>query len=513
MPRLPVLTWIGNAFAVLLGSHGDVRQQAQQAGCSRQAAYAHADKVQQAVEDVRPPGPSRAALQEENRRLKSQVAQLQRRLHEVIVLDQDKRQRLTVTTAAMGLSLSQIRVVFALLLGAGKDKVPGKATLGRWLQAHARKAGRVLEVLDRHTQPAARDLCPDEIFFGGKPVLVGVEPHSMALLLCRRAADRTGDTWHEALKPFTALEYTACDQGKGLLAGLQALARARPTEAPRLEVGLDIFHTEREARTVLGRDWRKLAACWDKAEQADQTLAKAKDLRGKATRAQAAWRRAEGEWSFYEGREAAWKRAKAALAVFRPDGQLNDRAWAEQEIKAACRGLPGPRWRKVRGMLSDGRALTFLDRLQRRLAEAEPRVALREALVRLWRLDQGPRTGAGLGAAVVQRVVCAKLARDWAEAYARVGAVLGRVVRASSAVECVNSVLRMQQARHRVLGQELLDLKRLYWNCRTFRAGKRKGKCPYQLLGVQLPTCDFWELLQRDPARLEQELSTPRVAA
>jgi hypothetical protein len=87
------------------------------------------------------------------------------------------------------------------------------------------------------------------------------------------------------------------------------------------------------------------------------------------------------------------------------------------------------------------------------------------------------------------------------------------VVRASSAVECVNSVLRMQQARHRGLGQEMLDLKRLYWNSRAFRAGKRKGKCPYQLLGVQLPTYSFWELLQLDPAQLEQELSTPRVAA
>jgi hypothetical protein len=511
MAKLPVLSWIGNAFAVLLGKHGDVTQQARQAGCSRQAAYAHADKVQQAVEDAQLQGPSRAELLEENRRLKAELAQLQGRLQEVVVLDQDKRQRLTATTSAMGLSLGQIRVVFAVLLDKGQ--VPGKATLGRWLQAHAHRAGPVLEILDRHTQPAARDLCPDEIFFHGKPVLVGAEPFSMALLLCRRAKDRTGDTWHKALVPFTALEYAACDRGKGLLAGLKALAQTRTGAAPRLEVGLDVFHTERAARTVLGRDWRKLEACWHKAEQADQALAQAKDLRGKAARAQAAWRRAEWCWSLSEQREAAWSRAKAALGLFRPDGRLNDRTWAEQEIVAACRGLPGPAWRKVRGMLGDGQALTFLDRLHRRLAVAEPRVALREALVRLWRLEHGPRTGMGVAAGVVQRVICAKLAADWLASYARVGAVLGRVVRASSAVECVNSVLRMQQARHRSLGQEMLDLKRLYWNCRAFGTGKRRGKCPYQLLGVQLPTYGFWELLQRDPQQLEQELSTPRVAA
>jgi hypothetical protein len=450
-------------------------------------------------------------LVQENRRLKEQVAARERQLQGVVVLEARKQQRLTVTLAAMGLSLSQIREVFALLLGP--DKAPGKATLGRWVQQQAHRAGQVLAVLDGPTQAAATDLCADEIFFHGRPVLVGVEPHSMALLLCRRAADRTGPTWQQALRSFAGLEYAACDQGKGLLAGLQALAQARPAGAPRLEVGLDVVHTERAARTVLARDWRKLAACWEKAEQADQALAAATDRRGKAARAGAAWRQAAFAWSLYEQREAAWKRAKAALALFRPDGQLNDRVWAEQEIAAACRGLPGPSWRKVRGMLADHRTLTFLDRLQRRLAAAEPRATLREALVRLWRLERGPRTGVGVAAAVVQRVVCAKQAPDWLASYARVAAVLRRVVRASSAVECVNSVLRMQQARHRSLGQGLLDLKRLYWNCRAFRSGKRKGRSPYQLLGVPLPTYDFWELLQRDPAQLEQELSIPRVAA
>jgi hypothetical protein len=511
MAILSPLTWIRNASAALFGRHGDVTRQAQQAGCSRQAVYHHADKVQQAVTQAQQAGPARAELIEENRRLKEQVNALERQLQGMIVLDTSQRQRLAVTTSAMGLSLGQIQEVFALLLSPGK--APRKATLGRWVQAHACKAGQVLAALDPPTRAAATDLCADEIFFHGRPVLVGVEPRSMALLLCRRAADRTGPTWQQALTPFVGLEYAACDQGKGLLAGLKALAQARPATALRLEVGLDVFHTEREARTVLARDWRQLEAYWEKAEQAEQALTAAQDRRGKAARAQAAWRKAAFRWSLYEQREAAWKRAKAALTLFRPDGQLNDRAGAEQEIAAACRGLPGPSWRKVRGMLADRRTLTFLDRLHRRLAVAEPRPPLREALVRLWRLEQGPRTGVAVAAAVVQRVVCAKLAGDWLPSYGRVALVLGSVVRASSAVECVNSVLRMQQARHRGLGQGLLDLKRLYWNCRPFRCGKRKGKSPYQGLGVPLPSYDFWELLQCDPAQLVQELSTPKVAA
>ena len=94
--------------------------------------------------------------------------------------------------------------------------------------------------------------------------------------------------------------------------------------------------------------------------------------------------------------------------------------------------------------------------------------------------------------------------------YERVAAVLEDTARASSAVECMNSVLRMQQARHRRMTQPMLDLKRLYWNTRVFRSGPRKGRCPYQALGLDLPTYDFWELLQTDPGRLTQELSTSR---
>ena len=60
----------------------------------------------------------------------------------------------------------------------------------------------------------------------------------------------------------------------------------------------------------------------------------------------------------------------------------------------------------------------------------------------------------------------------------------------------MNSVLRMHQSRHRTLTPGPLDLKRLYWNTRAFRGGKRKGKCPYEHLGLRLASDDFWSLLQ-----------------
>jgi hypothetical protein len=147
---------------------------------------------------------------------------------------------------------------------------------------------------------------------------------------------------------------------------------------------------------------------------------------------------------------------------------------------------------------------------------------VRQAVVELWRRQQrgrpragatGPRATAAVAAVVVQVQVCRQLAADWEAAAARVARVLEGAVRASSVVECMNSVVRMHQARHRQLTQPLLDWKRLYWNCRDFAAGKRRGQCPYEHLGLQLPTYDAWALLQMEPEEVAQQLSTAPLAA
>ena len=85
--------------------------------------------------------------------------------------------------------------------------------------------------------------------------------------------------------------------------------------------------------------------------------------------------------------------------------------------------------------------------------------------------------------------------------------VLDGVWRASSLVEYVNSVARMQQARHWKMTQGLLDLKRLYWNLRQSRTGRRKDQTSYRLLGVKVPDPSFWEFLKLTPGELREKLS------
>jgi hypothetical protein len=332
----------------------------------------------------------------------------------------------------------------------------------------------------------------------------------------RATADRKAATWDEQLVPLTPLEFAVSAAAKGIAAAVaqRTAARRDDPSAPPLEHGLDVFPTAMEAHRVLARHWRRAEGAWEKAEQADIELARAKRqgiaARGPAHAARAAWRRASAALEEAQRLESAWGRAAAALELFDADGRLNDRARATAAIGGALKDLTGPEWSKVRNVRNDLRSLAFLDRMHRRLEAAEPRPQWREAMAWRWWLRYG-RVGRSDPITECLRGVARGRELDAEEraSYDRVSEVLSDTHRASSAVECMNSVLRMQQSRHRRMTQPMLDLKRLYWNCRAFRSGPRKDRCPYRALGLELPTYDFWDLLHTDPAQLTQGLSTP----
>jgi transposase-like protein len=165
MFRLPIRTWILNAAAVFSGPHGAVTQQAQQSGCSRQTVYEHARKLEQRLEDRPGDGATRAALEEENRRLRQEIADLRRDAEHAIRCDKAVQRRLATTAFAMGLSTRQIEELLGRLLPA--DAVPDHSTLGHWVQAEAARATAVLATLDPACAPRVTTLALDEIFFGG----------------------------------------------------------------------------------------------------------------------------------------------------------------------------------------------------------------------------------------------------------------------------------------------------------------------------------------------------------
>src|SRR6185437_14354350 len=117
MLKIPFATWIANAAAGLTGIYGDVTRQAEVADCSRQTIYDHAQKVRSAVEDAHDGGPTRVALIEQNQLLQREKAQLRDWLALTVEFPLSRQRQFAVTATAMGLSLNQVLVLLALILG------------------------------------------------------------------------------------------------------------------------------------------------------------------------------------------------------------------------------------------------------------------------------------------------------------------------------------------------------------------------------------------------------------
>jgi hypothetical protein len=523
MLTLPVEEWIGNAAAVLSRVWGAVTQRSEQSGYSRTAIYQHAERVVQAVANEQVGGIHYEDLWAENERLKAENEALWQAWSEVEELSESKQRELASAGSAMGLSLTQIVILLAIVVPS--RLVPSRATVGRWVQQSAQQSRGILEVLDRACQGLVLVLCLDEIFFHRDPILMGVEPTSWAWLAAQRGPDRSGESWSQVIEAWPNLEHVIADGGQGLERGVKLANEARhqaqesEAEPPApITMGLDVFHTQRELERVLQRVWNRVERQIETAVKADAKLVQAKrrgqDPRGVAGHAGRAWRQAERLFDEAVQAQEAVEQLKEALGWFDASGHLYAREQAQAQLNEAMPRLQGECWKKAKRMLSDARTLSHLDRLHEQLRSAIAESMLRDALVHLWYVLRCLKQAEGddrvhwSQLVAMACVLCGRLCPDWKAGYVKVDELLSQAVRASSAVEGVNSVVRMHQGRHRHVSQEMLDLKRLYWNCRVFGEGKRKGRSPYELLGLKLPTSDWWQLLQMDPQELEQKLLT-----
>jgi hypothetical protein len=349
--------------------------------------------------------------------------------------------------------------------------------------------------------------------------LMVVEPESLCWMTGRMVGGRDGVTWAREFARLPALRAVARDDGAGLGKGARLdNARRRAAGLAEFDDSLDVFHTLREGGRALRQTWGVASRALDRAAAAQEAVDR-RGRRGESRQGHVAplnrlWHQAERAWDRAMAAEATWGRARSALEFFTPEGRLNDRGQAEAVVAAAGPHLDGAAWAKARRLLMRRESFTFLDQVGERLAGLGLAPDVLSALLDLEGLRRQPgRLSAATRAwALARTVQLTRSCPDWPEQAGLVRAVLRGVWRASSLVECVNSVARMQQARHRKMTQGLLDLKRLNWNLRRFRTGRRKGRTPYGLLGLRLPEMSFGEFLQLTPDELRKQLSAKEVA-
>jgi hypothetical protein len=508
---------LASAAVVFFGRYGDVVRLAREREVPRQALYRQAHALIRVLEQ--------AGYRQELDRLRRQTGELsqqlaatQEQLRQAAVPTPQRLEQFVATAQALGVSLSP---ACQLLQVIWPGRLPSRAVLGRLAQAAGGRAAAVLAVLDRVSRRRARQVAADEIFAGRKPVLMTVEQESLCWLGGRLADDRTGPTWAAELRQLPALEQLTRDGGQGLRKGLAEVNRER-REANQASAGdqEDHFHLLYQSRRALHTVRQKAVRALHKAEETQKALdhlaRHGRPRTGGGVKAAAhRWRVAESAFDRWAAQERAFGRLRAALTLFTPEGELNTRARAEADVQAALAELTGPEWTRARRRLMVPETFTFLDRVHEQIAAVplpEPvkaQAARAEGLRRRPELlrGDGPQAAALRGVVLAAAVAQALLEKAGQFGLDALLSIIRGAWRASSLVEGLNSVVRMHQSRQKRLTQGLLDLKRLHWNLHRFTSGRRKNECPYGRLGLLLPPGDWWDLLNRPPEQLQQQLS------
>lgn len=507
---------LASAFAVVCGRYGDVRRYAQERGICRQSVYRESAWVLTNLEGNRW-RQQVADLQRQLRQSRQRVAELEARLAHAVVLDQDKQAEVACEGQARGISLPDVHALLDLLR---PGQIASVATLGRWTKAAGERSGPLLAEFDAYARARVRQASGDEIYVTD-PVLMVVEPESLCWVSGRLTETLSGQAWAEEFRQLPALEQVTRDGGSALAKGV-ALVNEQRQEQSQAAVAdqLDHFHTLRGGsqgvRKLEGRVRGALAEA-DRCQAAlDRQRRHGKSENGYRHKTRDRWAKADRAWDAWQQRDAVWQKTKAALQLITPEGELNTRARAEAILAETLPQLPDADFAKPKRMLQQPQTLTYLDEVQRKLAALPVPVEIRQAAVRQECLRRrpevcqgdGPEAACLRGVLLVCAVVLAKAGAVGQQAVQGVQAIFRNTWRASSLVECINSVLRMQQARHRKISQSLLDLKRLYWNSHRFRNGRRRGTTPYERLGVPWPPgLRWWDVLKLTPEQLRDKLS------
>jgi hypothetical protein len=326
----------------------------------------------------------------------------------------------------------------------------------------------------------------DEIFQGRQPCLTMVDGRSFLVLNLSAEQSRDATTWGTTLLDLQAhgvqFQDLAADGARGIRAGVQEANLAIPLRP-------DLFHLLRAGqhltRRLEARAYRALETA-ERVRRAEQAARTPCRRRGRPLTVKMPRREAEAQAEqaidHYEGLVWLLAEIRQALEPFDANGHLASAQQARQTLEVAAEllvSLNVPEviafaQRQLLGHLDELLApLEWLEQTLRPWREALD--AETEALiVWAWQHRQGLALEAGQGFPEPLRGVVIAF---WQ--------TLNLFHRSSSLAESLHSWLRPYLQVHRGIPSWLLPLLQLFWNHHTFRRGKRQGKSPLVLAGVE----------------------------
>jgi hypothetical protein len=386
-----------------------------------------------------------------------------------------------------------------------------------------RKAGDLLRQID-YSALGPVIVVRDETFFQGYPILMVIDPVSTTILLAQVCEDRQAETWGVAL-------LMAQEQGTPIKGIIEDMARHYPksqqlAKLKDVPVQKDPWHLQRDGarvrlhlekaaykamRQVLELE-KKLRQAWDE-QLFEERYVPAVDKEAQLITQHDTY----AQWldHLYDAFELVdWR-----------SGEIRDpetNAWLLEEVLTAMEQIDYARVRRFVKTLRNHQhqLLTFLDwtaaamtqyrhQLRQHISPSNEQEQFVRTVARCWRLRQALINGHQHWKAQADQAEAALLnaipADDTlAELATQLMQLLDAAGHTSSLVENINGILKSflncrQAFRNLETLQAYLDLFTLWHNMRVFERGKRKGKSPYQLAGID-PGCDDWLELLGYPA-------------
>ncbi|MEG0502720.1 MAG: hypothetical protein RR525_10905 [Cellulosilyticaceae bacterium] len=326
----------------------------------------------------------------------------------------------------------------------------------------------------------------DEIFQSNQAVLVGVEPHSTYIYLCEGSKSRDSTAWGCALldkqEQGLNIELSVNDGGTGLIKGIQEVY-------PDAKIQSDIFHAEKKLSDYMYRAERVAYKAIAVEYRLKTKLLKAHGFKKEkytteynlaASKSIEAIRYYDILFILYN-----WLRE-----VFQIGGySYNERTTMLEIIISEIKSLTNshPKLQEVVTYLAVNQSslLEFVREVNEKLKEfsEEEKIDL-ESLSMMWEQLKFPIASEQYNILEIQLVN--RLMEKYDEVRTKFQAFSkSNIIRASSIVECINSLIRPYLTLKRAVYTNFLPLMQFYFNTRTYRRSRRKhraGKRPIELL-------------------------------
>jgi len=498
------------------GFYGVVTDLANAYNTNRQRVYDILDRVLEAFQQKSPgptPNPAEARekriaeLEAETASLGSRIQELEAKQENSVEVTHQRIRDLSLTLSVLPVSYRDIRDVVGLAYG--EKYAPSEATLCGVVQYYGTISGLIL--LDVEVTSKFLSACIDEIFFHQTPILTVVDPDSMAVGACERSQDRTGESWHAVLSHFPNLDYIISDQAKGIAKGIYLAAGTLGT----IQHQSDLYHLLTEVSRTTRRLETRLENLLKAEEQSWQDWIQGRIYVKTVEKTQATVVR---QLEFMEQYYQALELLDFAFSPMTSDHEVNTRENGRQilsDVIQRLKSLPELQLGiddlvKTLEKRAPG-CLVFLDQLQRELSVIPVELGedsqftageIRELAIQEVCLEHAMADDPSDEVFCAYRYLWGKIRslKKLIPAFLQVVSAVRRILyhpkRASSLVECFNSILRPIQQVKKQVTQEFLWLKALHHNMKTFKQGRRKGKSPFQLLGIGFGNQDWIGLME-----------------